>query len=191
VQLLLQDWADTQAKLADTEVRMTAVLDELGLTTLATSIHGLSPVGAAAILAETGDPHRFATARAPVKHAGRGVGARREPFLPLVNGDLARVADTAAVRRLTQYLTGAGDGLGGRLVRNDGAARTVMVGAAPVGHGRCSSGVVRSVGHEDRACGHELDGDLVALRRPERRVDDRLTGRRAADVEGSGAEALG
>jgi transposase len=70
VQLPLQDWADTQAKLADTETRMTAVLDELQLTTLATSIHGLSPVGAAAILAETGDPHRFATARALVKHAG-------------------------------------------------------------------------------------------------------------------------
>lgn len=31
---------------------------------------GLSPVGAAAILAETGDPARFATARALVKHAG-------------------------------------------------------------------------------------------------------------------------
>jgi len=70
VQLLLEDWVDTHRKLADTETRMTAVLDELGLTTLATSIHGLSPVGAAAILAETGDPHRFATARALVKHAG-------------------------------------------------------------------------------------------------------------------------
>ncbi|HEU4545863.1 MAG TPA: IS110 family transposase, partial [Microlunatus sp.] len=70
VQLLLEDWADTQRKLADTETRMTAVLDELGLTELVTSIHGLSPVGAAAILAETGDPTRFATARALVKHAG-------------------------------------------------------------------------------------------------------------------------
>ncbi len=49
---------------------MVAVLDELGLTDLATSIAGLSPVGAAAILAETGDPRRFATARALVKHAG-------------------------------------------------------------------------------------------------------------------------
>jgi transposase len=49
---------------------MTAVLDELQRTELATSIHGLSPVGAAAILAETGDPSRFATARALVKHAG-------------------------------------------------------------------------------------------------------------------------
>jgi transposase len=70
VGLLLEDWADTQRKLTDTETRMTAVLDELELTALVTSIHGLSPVGAAAILAETGDPRRFATARALVKHAG-------------------------------------------------------------------------------------------------------------------------
>jgi transposase len=35
-----------------------------------TSITGLSAVGAAAILAQTGDPRRFATARAVVKHAG-------------------------------------------------------------------------------------------------------------------------
>jgi transposase len=70
VQLLLEDWAETQRKLADTETRMTTVLDELGLTELATSIHGLSPVGAAAILAETGDPTRFTNARALVKHAG-------------------------------------------------------------------------------------------------------------------------
>ncbi len=49
---------------------MTAVLDELELTELVTSIPGLSAVGAAAILAETGDPRRFATARALVKHAG-------------------------------------------------------------------------------------------------------------------------
>jgi transposase len=70
VQLLLEDWADTQRKLTDTETRMVAVLDELELTELVTTIVGLSPVGAAAILAETGDPSRFATARALVKHAG-------------------------------------------------------------------------------------------------------------------------
>src|SRR3954447_14390256 len=40
VQLLLQDWADTQAKLLDTEVRMVAVLEELQLSELVTSIHG-------------------------------------------------------------------------------------------------------------------------------------------------------
>ena len=49
---------------------MVAVLDELQLTELVTSIHGFSAVGAAAILAETGDPRRFDTARAVVKHAG-------------------------------------------------------------------------------------------------------------------------
>jgi transposase len=70
VALLLADWRDTQARLADTETRMTAVLDELGLTSLATSVTGLSAVGAAAILAETGDPRRFTSGRALVKHAG-------------------------------------------------------------------------------------------------------------------------
>src|SRR5450631_4730127 len=70
VQLLLEDWQLTKTRLTQAEQRMTAVLDELGLTALVTSITGLSPVGAAAILAETGDPRRFATARALVKHAG-------------------------------------------------------------------------------------------------------------------------
>jgi transposase len=40
VGLLLGDWRDTQARLADTERRMVTVLDELGLTELATSITG-------------------------------------------------------------------------------------------------------------------------------------------------------
>jgi transposase len=70
VGLLLEDWHHTHRRLADTETRMTAVLDELELTELVTSIPGISPVGAAAILAQTGDPRRFATARALVKHAG-------------------------------------------------------------------------------------------------------------------------
>jgi transposase len=70
VQLLLADWQHSQQRLAEVETRMTAVLDELGLTRLATSIPGLSAVGPAAILAQTGDPRRFATARALVKHAG-------------------------------------------------------------------------------------------------------------------------
>ena len=70
VQLLLEDWQHAKDRLADTEQRMAAVLDELGLTGLVTSITGLSAVGAAAILAETGDPRRFATARALARHAG-------------------------------------------------------------------------------------------------------------------------
>lgn len=70
VALLLGDWLEGHRRLADTETRMTTVLDELQLTELVTSITGLSPIGAAAILAESGDPNRFATARALVKHAG-------------------------------------------------------------------------------------------------------------------------
>jgi transposase len=64
VALLLADWRDTQARLADTEQRMVTVLGELGLAELATSITGLSAVGAASVLAETGDPRRFTTGRA-------------------------------------------------------------------------------------------------------------------------------
>jgi transposase len=70
VALLLGDRLETHRRLADTEARMTAILDELRLTELVTSITGLSAIGVAAILAETGDPRRFATARALVKHAG-------------------------------------------------------------------------------------------------------------------------
>jgi transposase len=70
VALLLEDWTHAHQRLADTETRMVDVLDELGLRALVTSITGISPVGAAAILAQTGDPRRFATARALVKHAG-------------------------------------------------------------------------------------------------------------------------
>jgi len=70
VQLLLEDWRYAHQRLDDTETRMLAVLEELQLTELVTSITGVSAIGAAAILAQTGDPHRFATARALVKHAG-------------------------------------------------------------------------------------------------------------------------
>jgi transposase len=67
---LIEDWDTARTKLADTEARMVAILDELELTDLACSIDGLSPIGAAAILAETGDLRRFTSARAVVKHAG-------------------------------------------------------------------------------------------------------------------------
>ena len=70
VHLVLDDWRHTTSRLAETETRMVAVLDELDLTDLACSIQGLSAVGAATILAETGDPARFATPRSLVKHAG-------------------------------------------------------------------------------------------------------------------------
>jgi transposase len=70
IEWTLTDWDDARAKLTDVEARMAAVLDELNLTALVTSIDGLSPVGAAAILAQTGDLRRFTSARAVVKHAG-------------------------------------------------------------------------------------------------------------------------
>jgi transposase len=68
-QLVLADWRDTRRRLADVETRMVAVLDELDLTDLVASIDGLTAVGAAAILAETGGLTRFGSPRAVVKHA--------------------------------------------------------------------------------------------------------------------------
>ncbi|MGH3563094.1 MAG: IS110 family transposase [Mycobacterium sp.] len=67
---VLGDWCWATTRLAEVETRMVEVLDELGLTAVVTSIPGLSAVGAAAILAETGDPTRFDSPRALVKHAG-------------------------------------------------------------------------------------------------------------------------
>jgi len=67
---VLGDWDTARAQQVDVETRMVAVLDELDLTDLVTTIPGLSAVGAAAILAQTGDLSRFTSARAVVKHAG-------------------------------------------------------------------------------------------------------------------------
>ncbi len=55
VGLLMDDWRSVIARLAEVERRKVAVNDGLGLTELVTSIPGLSAVGAAVILAETGD----------------------------------------------------------------------------------------------------------------------------------------
>jgi len=65
-----QDWMNALAALADIDTRMITVLGELGLTSLVTTIPGLSAAGAAVILAETGDPARYDCPRAWVKHAG-------------------------------------------------------------------------------------------------------------------------
>jgi transposase len=70
VQLLLDDFRDTRRRLAEAEARMVEVLDELQLTELVCSIVGLSALGGATILAQTGDLTRFASARAVVKHSG-------------------------------------------------------------------------------------------------------------------------
>src|SRR6266542_905469 len=68
--LTLDDWHHALGQLAEAEQRMPGVLDSLDLTSLVTTIPGLSAVGAAAILAETGELARFDSARALVKHAG-------------------------------------------------------------------------------------------------------------------------
>ena len=70
IEWLIDDFDTAVAKLGVVEARMVATLDELQLTDLVCSIEGLSAVGAAAILAQTGDLTRFASARAVVKHAG-------------------------------------------------------------------------------------------------------------------------
>jgi transposase len=68
--LVLGDWHHALGQLTEVEIRMVGLLDTLQLTTVVCSIPGLSAVGAAAILAEAGDPARFDSARALVKHAG-------------------------------------------------------------------------------------------------------------------------
>lgn len=68
--LLLGDWRELRARLADTEKRMVMVLEELGLADLVASIDGMSALSGAVILAEAGDMRRFASGRAVVKHAG-------------------------------------------------------------------------------------------------------------------------
>lgn len=64
------DWREVRARRSEVESRMLAVLDELELTELVGSIPGVSVIGAAAVLAESGDPARFTSPRALVKHAG-------------------------------------------------------------------------------------------------------------------------
>lgn len=66
----LADWHRALQGLAEVEERMVEVMESLDLAELVASIDGLSVVGAAAILAETGDPDRFDTPRTWVKHAG-------------------------------------------------------------------------------------------------------------------------
>ncbi|HEY7433406.1 MAG TPA: IS110 family transposase [Streptosporangiaceae bacterium] len=65
----LGDLARTRAQLRAVEADMVAVLGELGLSRLG-GIPGLTAVGAAAILAETGDPRRYDSSSSLVKHAG-------------------------------------------------------------------------------------------------------------------------
>ena len=66
----LRDWKVVREELAAVNAAMLQLLDQLGILALAGSIPGVSAISVAAILAETGDPSRFSTARAMVKHAG-------------------------------------------------------------------------------------------------------------------------
>jgi transposase len=70
VAFALSDLAVRRTEITQVEARMLSVLDQLDLTGLVTTIPGVSAIGAATILAETGDLTRFSSARALVKHAG-------------------------------------------------------------------------------------------------------------------------
>jgi transposase len=65
----LGDLQRARAQRRDTEAGMVAALAALGLARLG-DIPGLSATGAAAILAETGDPERYDSSSSLVKHAG-------------------------------------------------------------------------------------------------------------------------
>jgi transposase len=65
----LGDLQRIRAQLRAVEADMAGVLDELGLSRLA-DIPALTAVGAAAVLAETGDPRRYDSSSSLVKHAG-------------------------------------------------------------------------------------------------------------------------
>ena len=65
----LGDLQRTRAQLRAVAADMVMVLGELGLSRLG-DIPGLTAVGAAAILAETGDPRRYDSSSSLVKHAG-------------------------------------------------------------------------------------------------------------------------
>jgi hypothetical protein len=70
---VLADWQATKTRLAEVQARMLETLDGLGLTELAGTISGVSPLGIAAILAETGGLTRFDSPR--IGQTGRAVPA--------------------------------------------------------------------------------------------------------------------
>src|SRR5260370_487123 len=65
----LGDLQRARTQRQETEAAMIAALGDLGLARLG-DIPGLTATGAAAILAETGDPKRYDTSSSVVKHAG-------------------------------------------------------------------------------------------------------------------------
>jgi transposase len=70
VGFLVADWRRAVADLVEVEARMVAILEELHLRHLVCTIPGLSAIGAAQILSETGDPGRYDCAKTWAKHAG-------------------------------------------------------------------------------------------------------------------------
>lgn len=99
---------------------MVGLLGALGYAELAATVPGLSAVGAAAILGETGDPSRYGSARTWVKHAGScpgttpRAGSAGRPHLPTgapsaadrgVAGDLGAAAHTPSFAARHRWLT--------------------------------------------------------------------------------------
>ena len=96
---MLAHWDAARANQAEVEQCKVEALDLLGLTQLVTSIDGLSPVGAASILAETGNLTRFTSARAIVKLAGLAP-ANDSPAPPQASPPLRRRPARTTHRRL-------------------------------------------------------------------------------------------
>jgi transposase len=69
-ELVFDDLHDLRRRRTETESRMLAILEGLELRDLVCSIPGLTALGAACLLAETGDVTRFVSGRSLVKHAG-------------------------------------------------------------------------------------------------------------------------
>lgn len=68
--MTVADLCYSQQQIETIEEGMSIVMSELGIAHSAASIPGVTLIGAGMILAETGDPARFTSARALVKHAG-------------------------------------------------------------------------------------------------------------------------
>ena len=67
----LEDLKYARTRRARTEAEMITMLGELGIDyERVCQIPGLTPAGLAAILAETGDLHRYESSSSVVKHAG-------------------------------------------------------------------------------------------------------------------------
>lgn len=105
----LADLLHASAQLVEVEDRMVGLLRALGYAELALTVPGLSEVGAAAVLAETGDPARYDSGRTWAKHAGvcpRDNASGRQQGKTKVSGrgrPLLRTAAWRAVWPLVQH----------------------------------------------------------------------------------------